>query len=248
MILPFQHIKNGRELGAMTAADGKKTKCCLLLRSGELFAAAEKEIQSLRNDYKIKTVIDFRDISECEARPDKEIPGAAYHQIPILPPQPEAVREKFMALLMTKPRETFIRIYENIAENSDAAASYRKFFQVILENQGAPLLFHCRQGKDRTGIASILLLSALGVPEEEVLRDYFLTNELLKADYEALEAQNATEEELARARDILFVMEDCVQGYLGLLKKNWGGLNRYLQDGLCLGQDDLKTLRALYTE
>ncbi|HMM07255.1 MAG TPA: tyrosine-protein phosphatase [Clostridiales bacterium] len=248
MILPFQNIKNGRELGGLTAADGKKTKCCLLLRTGELFTADEKEILSLSEDYKIKTVIDFRDHSECEIRPDKEIPGAVYHQIPILPPQPEEIRDQLMAMLINEPKATFLRIYENIAENSDAAAAYCKFFQVILENQGVPLLYHCRQGKDRTGIASILLLSALGVPEEEVLKDYFLTNELLKADYEALKAQGTPEDQLEKAKDILFVMEECVHGYLGLLKKNWGSINGYLQGALCLGQEDLKTLRAIYTE
>ncbi len=248
MILPFQHIKNGRELGGLTAADGKKTKCRLLLRTGELFAADEKEILSLREDYKIKTVIDFRDISECEIRPDKEIPGAVYHQIPILPPQPQEIRENLMTRLMHEPKATFLRIYEHIAENSDAAAAYQKFFQVVLENRGVPLLYHCRQGKDRTGIASILLLSALGVPKEEVLKDYFLTNELLKADYEALKAQGTPEEQLEKARDILFVMEECVHSYLGLLKKNWGSVDGYLQGALCLGKGDLKTLRAIYTE
>ncbi len=248
MILPFQYIKNGRELGGLTAADGKKTKCRLLLRTGELFTADEKEILSLSEDYKIKTVVDFRDSSECEIRPDKEIPGAVYHQIPILPPQPKEIRDKLMTMLMHEPKATFLRIYENIAENNDAAAAYRKFFQVILENQGAPLLYHCRQGKDRTGIASILLLSALGVPEKEVLKDYFMTNELLKADFEALKAQNTPEEQLIKARDILFVTEECVHGYLGLLKRNWGGVEGYLQGALCLGQDDLTTLRAIYTE
>ena len=248
MILPFQKIKNGRELGGMNAADGKRTKCCLLLRSGELFTASDREIHSLGEDYKVRTVIDFRDISECEVRPDKMIPGAAYRQIPILPPQPEEMRNKLMALLMNEPRATFLRIYENIAENSDAAAAYRKFFQTILEDPGAPVLYHCRQGKDRTGIASILLLTALGVPEEEVLKDYFLTNELLKADFEALKAEGLPEDQLIRARDILFVTNECIDRYFAVLKKNWGGVEGYLKGALRLDQNDLKTLRDVYTE
>lgn len=41
-----------------------------------------------------------------------------------------------------------------------------------------PMLFHCTAGKDRSGIASALLLEALGVARETVLDDYCLTNEL----------------------------------------------------------------------
>jgi protein-tyrosine phosphatase len=248
MILPFQNIKNGRELGGLTTANGKKTKRCLLFRTGELFAADEKELLSLSEKYQIKTVIDFRDISECETRPDKNIAGAVYHHIPILPPQPEEVRDKLMAMIMNDPRTTFQRIYENIAENSDAAASYRKFFQVLLKNEGAPLLYHCRQGKDRTGIASILLLTALGVPEERIRNDYFLTNELLKPDFEALKTQGLPEEDLTKASYILFVMEECIDRYLAVLQKNWGSVDAYLADGLGLGRDDIKILRATYTE
>lgn len=248
MILSFHHIKNGRELGGLSAADGKKTKCCLLLRTGELFDADEKDVLSLSGNYKIKTVIDFRDISECEKRPDQKIPGAVYHQIPILPPQPEEVRDKLMAMFLADPKATFLRVYEKIAEDSDAASAYRKFFQVILENEGTPLLYHCRQGKDRTGIASVLLLTALGVPAAEIRNDYFLTNELFKADFEALEAQSLPEDELTKARDTLFVREECIDRYLAVLKKNWGGVEGYLKGGLGLGQDDIRTLRAVYTE
>jgi protein-tyrosine phosphatase len=37
---------------------------------------------------------------------------------------------------------------------------------------GAPLLIHCTAGKDRTGFAVAMLLHALGVPPDEIERDY----------------------------------------------------------------------------
>ena len=39
-------------------------------------------------------------------------------------------------------------------------------------------MFHCTAGKDRTGFASALLLTLLGVPWETVLGDYLRTNDL----------------------------------------------------------------------
>ena len=39
-------------------------------------------------------------------------------------------------------------------------------------------MFHCTAGKDRTGFASALLLSLLGVPWDHVMEDYLRTNDL----------------------------------------------------------------------
>src|SRR5262249_15113423 len=46
------------------------------------------------------------------------------------------------------------------------------------DGEHRPLVFHCTAGKDRTGFASALLLTLLGVPWETVLEDYLRTNEL----------------------------------------------------------------------
>ena len=52
------------------------------------------------------------------------------------------------------------------------------FEDIIAGN--VPILFHCSAGKDRTGIAAILILLALGVDEETAIYDYMLTNEYRK--------------------------------------------------------------------
>jgi len=38
-----------------------------------------------------------------------------------------------------------------------------------------PAVEHCTSGKDRTGVFSAILLTALGVPRETVVQDYLLT-------------------------------------------------------------------------
>ena len=37
------------------------------------------------------------------------------------------------------------------------------------------MVFHCTAGKDRTGLMAMLLLGALGVPDDDIVRDYELT-------------------------------------------------------------------------
>lgn len=38
------------------------------------------------------------------------------------------------------------------------------------------MVFHCTAGKDRTGVAAFLILSALGVSEKQIVEDYLYTN------------------------------------------------------------------------
>src|SRR5436309_1967722 len=55
------------------------------------------------------------------------------------------------------------------------SAQFRRMFSELLAGR-APLVFNCTAGKDRTGVAAALLLTALGVPRESVVQDYLLTN------------------------------------------------------------------------
>jgi protein tyrosine/serine phosphatase len=41
-----------------------------------------------------------------------------------------------------------------------------------------PLIVHCTGGKDRTGVGSALILTALGVPRDTIVTDYAMTHTL----------------------------------------------------------------------
>ena len=58
------------------------------------------------------------------------------------------------------------------------APGFRTLFTTLADGTHRPLVFHCTAGKDRTGFASALLLTLLGVPWDDVMEDYLRTNEL----------------------------------------------------------------------
>ena len=58
------------------------------------------------------------------------------------------------------------------------APGFRTLFTTLGDGAHRPLVFHCTAGKDRTGFASALLLTLLGVPWETVLEDYLHTNQV----------------------------------------------------------------------
>jgi protein-tyrosine phosphatase len=65
----------------------------------------------------------------------------------------------------------------------DHLDSYAGMFAELLAGN-LPLIFNCSAGKDRTGVAAALLLTALGVRHDEILRDYSISERVV--DYEAV--------------------------------------------------------------
>ena len=68
--------------------------------------------------------------------------------------------------------DVFKKFYEDMFFNVSA---YGKMFDILLEGN-VPLYYHCSAGKDRTGVASILILLALGVRRKDAEADYLYTN------------------------------------------------------------------------
>ena len=51
----------------------------------------------------------------------------------------------------------------------------RKVFDVFMDGNSYPIVFHCIGGADRTGTVAMILEALLGVPEDELWRDYLTT-------------------------------------------------------------------------
>jgi protein-tyrosine phosphatase len=67
-----------------------------------------------------------------------------------------------------------LNIYRGLP--AEQAPAYRQLFRLLAEGE-LPLVFNCSGGKDRTGLAAALVLTALGTPEDVVVEDYLLPNE-----------------------------------------------------------------------
>lgn len=54
-------------------------------------------------------------------------------------------------------------------------AAFRTVLDHLLTKPNSPILFNCTAGKDRTGVLAALILSLVGVPDEDIAFDYALT-------------------------------------------------------------------------
>ncbi len=245
MFFELDGIINFRDLRDIKAADGKQVRGGCLFRSGELFKASERDISRLQEEFSLRHIIDFRSPDEAQERPNRAICGAKMHLLPALPPMIQP-KDRMKDGPPPDADKIFPRIYRQLAETDAAQAAYRRFFDIVLAAEGAPLLWHCRQGKDRTGIAAILLLSALGVSHEDCIAEYRLTNEFMQPVYDAYCEKESVPWKREMMRIISFVYEDWLAEYFRCLDENYGGMARYLRDVLNLNDTKLEKLKSFY--
>lgn len=172
--LRLEGAPNFRDLGGLPARDGATVAYGRLFRSGNLVHLTDTDVADL-TAVGIRTVIDFRHEFEVEVfGADRLPPGATYLSLPITAggmdaSTHEALRNGDLTALpdLTVANRNFVR--NNRRELGELLG-------VLAEPGRLPAVFHCIGGKDRTGIASAVLLSALGVPWQHVQADYLATN------------------------------------------------------------------------
>lgn len=254
MILKFEQIKNIRDLSEMKRKDGKKIKTKKLLRGAELMKATDEDIKVLSEKYGIKVIVDFRGEADCLERPNKDIPGAEYINIPALPiwalPKLEDENSSEFEKFMDNPFQIFMNIYEALALSEESTEAYRKFFQVLIDNNCPPVYWHCKQGKDRTGIAAFLLLTILGFERQDIIEEYLITNEAMKEEFEIMKTELLPEEKhkLQIYDVIMFVKRECIERYISLIEEKYGSVDNYIRDGLKIDNEKIKSLQEGYVE
>ncbi len=112
-------------------------------------------------------------------------------------------------------------------------------------------MFHCTAGKDRTGWATYLLQSIVGVDSDTIMGDYLLTNEYSAASIEATVAHIAATrgpEAAAVIRPLLGVDRSYLEAGIAQLTTDYGTVDKYLRDGLGLRPQVVNALRAKLLE
>jgi protein tyrosine/serine phosphatase len=92
------------------------------------------------------------------------------------------------------------------------------------------IVVYCHAGKERTGIASALLLELAGVDRTTIGREHALSDEHLAALYEAWHEAEPDPEKQQRLRRALRPDPDQMVLTLDALDELYGGIERYLLD------------------
>ena len=181
---PERHVAldgqaNFRDLGGYETTDGRTVKWGEVYRSGELPRLSDEDVAKLE-EKDIRTVVSFLTEKEVEARGPDRLPA---NTVEVTLPM-EAGNLGDLTAVVNEARKTgdFSQVPPDINPDIhrrlmvEAGEYYAALLREIADPASRPLVFHCSHGIHRTGTASAILLSALGVPWETVREDYLLSN------------------------------------------------------------------------
>jgi protein-tyrosine phosphatase len=129
---------------------------------------------------------------------------------------------------------------------------YHDFFDQLLADPDGAVLFHCAHGKDRTGMAAVLLLSALGVDRETCISDFALTNDFMKPAIDTVvgQAKKITEDEaiLNGVAGLVGVNASYMENVFDEAQAQYGSMLEFIKQGIGLTDDEIQQLRDIYLE
>jgi protein-tyrosine phosphatase len=125
-------------------------------------------------------------------------------------------------------------------------------FDCLLAGE-APMLFHCTNGKDRTGVAAMLILLALGIPEEIAKEDYIQSNISRQFEIdELMERFKFLTGRLGNARSFLTMIEGVLPQSADMviseILERYGTFENYMEKEYGFDKDTLKKFRDMYLE
>lgn len=261
----LEGVGNARELGGYRSADGRAVRRGLLLRSAAPVGATEADRRRLRDVYNLTLVLDLRLGYERATSVPTDLSFATVRPVGILDEE-RIMRElrgaseqigadASPATIITMAVDQGIvsdAMYVDFLEGECGKRGYATVLRSLLaQPEGEALLFHCTQGKDRTGLAAMLILSALGVGEETILFDFLLTNtfnaELIARERRMLVDYGIPADQMDRyMHGFDQVFASTMRTALGHLEREYGSVWGYIRGELGVSEAERAELRRRY--
>lgn len=254
-LLPLEGGRNFRDLGGYETADGRHVKWGRVFRSGTMGFLTSGDYDYL-SSIGIKTICDYRTQEERAVEPTLWQAGGTTYKV--FDEKPDGTNSDGFEKLFSSPdvnpamvKGVMTGFYHRIAY--DHAHKYKDMFQELVAGK-TPLAFNCSAGKDRAGTSAALLLTALGVPEETVVKDYALSEKLVDyaKEYEKKSKDDDDENPYAFLRalpaDLVAPLmrsdPDYIRATFKTLTENHGSVLNFIQSELDVSDDDLAKIRA----
>ena len=268
--IPVKGIVNARDLGGYIMQDGRKLRDGVLIRAAHLADATDADLEYL-SSLPVAKVIDFRKDIEKRGKTDRMVPGAEYICLMIdasgklVSQATEDEKRLFtghkqfdvkkfmvMAAFNSMAQRIAQQMYPNLINDPECQQQFAQFFRLILETEKGAVLYHCTQGKDRTGFASALILAALGADRDTIVADFDATNRVYEKDVRRccrnVRLMGGKEIEISTVKSFLGANTDNFIKALDSIDREYGSMEAYLKGPIGLTDQDILTLKTRYLE
>jgi hypothetical protein len=166
--IPFQSCFNFRDLGGYAGLHNRH------VRHGRVFRSMTPEHMSPADAERARAldiglVIDFRGDRYETSGPVGEPPARRTTAAPAFLRNTSDLPPDLAAFMAQPPDEALPRLL------GVYGSAFAEAIRAMSKEPGSNVLFHCRLGKDRTGVFAALLLKLLRVNDADVVEDYMLT-------------------------------------------------------------------------
>lgn len=249
---------NIRDLGGYETADGLSLKWGQVYRSGELPHLTDEDLAKLES-LEIRTVVNFLLPEEIEMNGGDRLPGGVREiaepiegdraaELTLV--AQSAIRSGEFEKLPPEMNPEFHRLLLN-----EGKPQYAALLRYAADPANRPLVFHCSHGVHRTGTATAILMSALGVPWEVIREDYLLTNDYRAKEVKATlakirnmvaEKRGVVPEEIDMSNvEAFYILEGSyIDGSLEQAIADYGSMEAYIREGLGISDDEIELLKS----
>lgn len=171
--LRFESVTNFRDIGGYRTRRGRKVAWRRVFRSGEFARITRADFNRLMEEVGPMAVVDLRSKMEVERQGIGLLSeaGIKYHNISFMADggDRKADEERY------KKFKNMGEFYLDLMPRKEYGRRIIEALEVIASPENHPVVFNCAVGKDRTGILAAVLLSVLGVADEDIIEDYSLS-------------------------------------------------------------------------
>jgi protein-tyrosine phosphatase len=246
---------NVRDIGGYRSMYGLEVRRRRLIRGDSLSQLSPADGPRLGR-LGLRTVIDFRTSGEVLLNgPDRLPPGVELTSLPVSGGDLESIYELIASgdherqateLGDGRAAEFMVEINRGFVSDTQQREAFGAALRLLCSPGRLPLLYHCSSGKDRAGWMTAIVLTALGVPRELVLRDYLLSNDFHRTGYQKLRFDLVKTGIVADPELLRPILEQSPT-YLGAAfeeaDRRYGSFGRFLTCGLQVSEAMLDGLR-----
>ena len=240
--LVFDGLINARDISQENNI--KKNR---LLRSEDLTKLSKNDLDKLQNKHNVKVIIDLRMEHE-KKKKDILFPDVKYVEIPF------NNYKELKTIADKKARKHKNGIFPNLCEyyrllvSRDKKENWHKIFSLIYDNKDGAILWHCQQGKDRTGVVAAILEYALGLSDEEVMNDYLYTNNnlLTPLKYKIISFFFVFKKLRREFMELFTARKEYLLATINYIKETYGGIDGFLKEMCGIDENKKLELRKIY--
>ena len=252
-LVPLDGGINFRDIGGYVNSQGRRVKWRKIMRCGHLANLTQGDLDVLE-EIGVSQIHDFRRVEEQAQNPSCAVRAEFIDDYQMSIGDISRFWEFLFEgeLSAESSHQLVVNSYRNCIQA--VIPAFSRFMRHIVDNADNASVFHCSAGKDRTGMAAALILSALDVPRDTIVADYMLTIEHYDSArlIEIVEGhlRDAKVESWERSWLIPYcsVHQDNIVAFLEAIDAEYGDVRNYLTSALGLSDQDLIKIQESYLQ